>query len=79
MKYPLVLSDCNQTLDFFDRVSKNPQILRFMKKLVVAFHNFAKAPNKKREKSIFELNAVIGRPRKIRNSVQRTYSHDFNV
>jgi hypothetical protein len=50
VKYPLVLSDCNQTLDFFDLVPKNPQILRFMKKLVVAFHNFAKAPNKKEGK-----------------------------
>ena len=39
---------------------------------MVAFHNFDKAPNKKREKSIFELNAVIERPPKSNTSNELT-------
>jgi hypothetical protein len=52
--------------------------MRIWKTLVVAFDNFAKAPNKKIGKNIFELNAVIERAPKS-NSVQRTYSRDFYV
>ena len=62
VKYPLFLSDFNETLIFTDRFSKNTRIESFMKihpvgaerysdrwtdmtRLILAFSNFANAPN----------------------------------
>jgi hypothetical protein len=79
VKYPLVLSDRNQTWIFLIEFRK---VLKYCVSrtsyIVFAFHNVAKSPNKKRWKIIFDLNDVIGRAQKS-NSVQITYSHDFYV